>query len=116
MNNGKLKMTKKNILYFGQEVINIDLVSCKTESVLKMFLRPMGYNAGVYGWNYDVYDLGFCIVLTGYRNKFEYVRDSEKHEKIKEFLIELGEKFGNSNDYKDGEKVKAALSEFEKSL
>ena len=34
--------------------------------VLKYF-NKIGYNAGVYGWNYDVYEYGRNILLVGYR-------------------------------------------------
>lgn len=28
---------------------------------------PIGYNSGVYGWNYDVYDVGESVICCGYR-------------------------------------------------
>ena len=31
-------------------------------------LSPIHYNAGVYGWNCDIYDAGAAYIVTGYRN------------------------------------------------
>lgn len=31
-------------------------------------LHASGYNAGVYGWNWDSYPIGAFYVMTGYRN------------------------------------------------
>lgn len=30
-------------------------------------VEPIGYNSGVYGWNYDVYSLSGVTICTGYR-------------------------------------------------
>lgn len=30
----------------------------------------VGYNAGVYGWNYDLYVIGGCAITSGYRGMF----------------------------------------------
>ena len=111
---GKLKMTKKNILYFGKEVFETYGAS-NIDKMLHKFFTPMGYSAGIYGWNYDVYDLGFCFVLTGYRNTFEYVRDPVMHEKMKRFLNELAAKCETFNAWDCG-KVKNEILKFEKSF
>lgn len=34
--------------------------------VLKHF-NKIGYNSGIYGWNYDVYEYGLSVLLVGYR-------------------------------------------------
>ena len=31
------------------------------------YFNKIGYNAGVYGWNYDVYEYGRNVLLVGYR-------------------------------------------------
>ena len=31
------------------------------------YFNKLGYNSGVYGWNYDVYEYGRNILLVGYR-------------------------------------------------
>lgn len=35
--------------------------------MLDLCASPYGYNAGVYGWNFDVRHIGNCEVLNGYR-------------------------------------------------
>ena len=58
------KMTKndiKRIAGYG----NIYYTDMNTQT-LKYF-NKIGYNAGVYGWNYDVYEYGCNVLLVGYR-------------------------------------------------
>lgn len=35
--------------------------------MLNLCALPYGYNAGVYGWNFDIRHIGNCKVITGYR-------------------------------------------------
>lgn len=35
--------------------------------MLDLCTAPYGYNAGVYGWNFDIRHIGNCKVLNGYR-------------------------------------------------
>lgn len=58
----KMKMTRKNLT--GKPVIKIGY--CGAYYLLKD-LQPVGYMAGVYGWNCDVYDAGAAWIVTGYR-------------------------------------------------
>lgn len=58
----KFKVTSKavknnynNILKLGQA------------SYLLRYQRPVAYNAGVYGWNYDLYIVDGIAIVTGYR-------------------------------------------------
>ena len=39
---------------------------CELQSLLK-YKNPIAYNAGHYGWNYDVYDINGIAIVTGYR-------------------------------------------------
>lgn len=45
-------------------------------------LERLGYNSGVYGWNYDAFDLGGVILVTGYRpdygDTFKGLKDFEE--------------------------------------
>lgn len=34
---------------------------------LLRFQDKLGYTHGVYGWNFDVYKIGDCVISTGYR-------------------------------------------------
>ena len=57
-------------------------------------LNKVGYNSGVYGWNFDVYELGVDVLLIGGRvpGYAEYIQQDE----IENFIIErLEEKIEN---------------------
>ena len=57
-------------------------------------LNKVGYNSGVYGWNFDVYELGVDVLLIGDRvpGYAEYIEQDE----IENFIIErLEEKIEN---------------------
>lgn len=41
---------------------------CEMQSLLNMKNR-VGYNCGVYGWNFDAYDFGGVGLITGYRTR-----------------------------------------------
>lgn len=46
---------------------------CGAQALLSPLTR-FGYNAGVYGWNYDAYDMGNGVcITTGYRPIGEHV-------------------------------------------
>ena len=57
-------------------------------------LNKVGYNSGVYGWNFDIYELGVDILLIGDRvpSYAEYIEQDE----IENYIIErLEEKIEN---------------------
>ena len=58
----KVKLTKKDLKY--QTVIG---AFHGVEKLLDR-LSPIGYNAGVYGWNWDCYAVGKYYVINGYRS------------------------------------------------
>lgn len=63
----KTKMTKKDVrrIAGNRPVLSADyLASCYLKE--KGF-RPIGYGCGVYGWNYDVYEIGGVVIVAGYR-------------------------------------------------
>lgn len=67
----KTKTTSKHIKALAA-VYDIPILSAgycgKTWNLLeKLGKRPIYYNSGLYGWNYDVYLLNDCIIITGYR-------------------------------------------------
>ncbi len=47
-------------------------------------LPPTGYTAGVYGWNYDVYEFGGIVVCTGYR-RIKGIWTTESQELVKQY-------------------------------
>ena len=70
---------------------------CEIQRVLDLFgyNYKIGYNAGVNGWNYDLYSVGGVDIVTGYN--VPYKRHS--NEKIKKELIELENEIKNTFDY-----------------
>ena len=67
---------------------------CKAQFLL-MYSRKVGYNAGVYGWNYDVYIVGDDVIITGYRpfnaEKINYDLLKEYEEEARKVQFEGGE-------------------------
>lgn len=63
----KQKVTSKFVKdVFGvQNIINVRY--CKIDKWLHR-LSPMFYTCGIYGWNYDVYNLSGFAICQGYRN------------------------------------------------
>ena len=60
----KYKTTSKAIKEGYYHIIPVGY--CELQSLLK-YKRPNAYTCGVYGWNYDVYDIGGRAICTGYR-------------------------------------------------
>jgi hypothetical protein len=58
---------------------------CELQGLLK-YKNPVAYSAGVYGWNFDVYDINGIAIVTGYRSmpsknttvNYEAIRAIEK--------------------------------------
>ena len=53
-------------------------------SFLLMGKTPIAYNSGVYGWNYDLYDLNGVALLTGYRGTYgQYINPIEEEKQAR---------------------------------
>ena len=84
----KYKTTKKTVRSGYGTIIAISY--CGAQSLLS-FEHPRAYTCGVYGWNFDVYDVDGVAICTGYRGmpktvSFDYsLLESyeEKAEKIR---------------------------------
>lgn len=59
------KTTAKNIRENGRFTCKVGY--CELPHLLRD-LSPIAYNYGVYGWNFDVYDIDGYTLTTGYRN------------------------------------------------
>ena len=75
----KIKTTRKAIVNTSANV------KCAGYCDLQALLRnhnPIAYTAGIYGWNFDVYDVYGVTICTGYRNmpgaRLEGIADYEK--------------------------------------
>lgn len=60
----KTQVTRKYIKAIEDNIICVGY--CELQNLLSG-IAPAHYTAGVYGWNADVYDLGNCMIVTGYR-------------------------------------------------
>ena len=61
----KPKLTKKDITNRGKKVLR---VRGNTLRNLLISHEPIGYNSGMYGWNWDAYDVYNIVICTGCRN------------------------------------------------
>ena len=76
---------------------------------LLRFQERIGYTAGTYGWNYDVYKIDDVIITTGYRGM---VGDSIPSEIIRKYE-DLAEKVNRQCGYDERKvKLKTLLTEF----
>ena len=68
------KMTKREVLEFARfcnKPVKFAYY-CELENKLGISRNQqdqvkLGYNSGVYGWNYDVLNFNKCVVVSGYR-------------------------------------------------
>ena len=75
----KFKTTRKAIV---DSAVNVKCAGyCDLQALLKNH-QPIAYTAGVYGWNFDVYDVYGVTICTGYRNmpgaRLEGITEYEK--------------------------------------
>jgi len=98
----KYKTTSKELKQGYYNIISVGY--CDLQSLLS-YESPVAYNAGVYGWNYDVYDVDGVAIATGYRGmpsknssaNYELIREyeqlsqgktaEEKTDLLKDFII-----------------------------
>lgn len=74
----KAKMTSKALKeMYWHELQNKKVFSIGycTLSYLLQYQTPSFYTCGGYGWNYDSYIIGDCVINTGYRGMFGYSVD-----------------------------------------
>lgn len=61
----KYKTTRKAVV---ENSANIKCAGYGDLSLLLKAHQPNAYTCGIYGWNFDVYDLPGLTICTGYRN------------------------------------------------
>lgn len=66
----KTKVTRSEVYKYHNKVISIGYCAAY---YLLIGEEAVGYNAGVYGWNYDLYSIGSTAIVTGYRPIGEHV-------------------------------------------
>lgn len=60
----KFKTTRKSIVNESSKIVSVGY--CDLQSLL-INHSPIAYTCGVYGWNYDVYEIDGLTICTGYR-------------------------------------------------
>lgn len=74
-------INKKNMVALGY---------CQCQTILNLFGYDykVGYNSGVYGWNYDLYRINGVYIVTGYNVPYQQYSNKE----IKNKLVALENK------------------------
>ena len=75
----------------------VALSYCQCQTVLDLFAYEykVGYNAGIHGWNYDLYRIGGVDLVSGYNVPYSQYNNKE----IKNKLIELENKMRKNKDF-----------------
>ena len=60
----KFRVTRKDLQRNYGRIIAVGY--CGACNLLR-YSNPVGYGCGVYGWNFDVYEVGGVAICTGYR-------------------------------------------------
>lgn len=60
----KIKTTRKAIVNSSENLVSVGY--CDLQTLLRNH-SPIAYTSGVYGWNFDVYEVYGLTICTGYR-------------------------------------------------
>ena len=72
-------MTNKKHITRSELGDNVYVLNDKQLAKVKALgYQPFAYNAGVYGWNYDVYLIGGEYMVNGYRPLLKWLRLSDE--------------------------------------
>ncbi len=89
-----MKMTRNEIRKEFNKIIEVGY--CDLYYTLREY-KKIGYNSGVYGWNYDVYMIDYnTCVLTGYRGYCGNIKPDyktiDKYNKLEKKYVENGKR------------------------
>lgn len=103
----KLRKVTRNDINKGNMIA---LSYCQCQTVLGMFGYDckVGYNSGIYGWNYDLYRVNRVDIVTGYNVPYRQYSNKE----IKNKLITLENKIRKTNFCFSKEDYKKLQKEF----
>lgn len=102
-----MKITRNDLYSFGAKKI-IAIGYCNAQHLLNQETR-IGYNAGVYGHNYDAYYIDGIIITTGYRPIGERV----DYDLLRKYELKAEKVLGNKAPYDEkAAEVKRLLREF----
>lgn len=60
----KFKTTRKAVVNGSSNIVSVGY--CDLQTLLR-YHSPIAYTCGVYGWNFDVYEIHGLTICTGYR-------------------------------------------------
>ena len=60
----KIKTTRKAIVNGSSNIVSVGY--CDLSTLLR-YHSPIAYTSGIYGWNFDVYEVNGLTICTGYR-------------------------------------------------
>ena len=92
----------------------VALSYCQCQRVLNLFAYDykVGYNAGIRGWNYDLYRIGSVDLVAGYNVPYRQYSNKE----LKNKLIELENKMRKKLDFTKKEEYKKEFFEIFKEV
>lgn len=61
----KLHTTRKAIVQNSLRIVSVGY--CDLQHLLRC-IEPFAYTTGIYGWNFDAYEIDGLTICTGYRN------------------------------------------------
>lgn len=102
-------ITRNQIKRMGKPVVRIP-----HEFKPLAFFERIGYNAGIYGWNYDIFNFGKAVIVAGYRINnicVDYLVDQTK---AKAFMEKHGAEFFKSEGRTYEQKKAEALALMDK--
>lgn len=78
------KLTRNDIKRLA---INGEILYADMNIPALRYLKKLGYNSGIYGWNYDVYEYNTSVLLVGYRvpSYARYLKSGD----VNNFVIQL---------------------------
>lgn len=100
----KIKTTRKAIISSSPRLVSAGY--CDLQTLLR-YHSPIAYTSGIYGWNFDVYEIHGLTICTGYRGMpGRRANNAEKYEQAaREALERL--------DWKEAEQeIERLLAEF----
>ena len=111
----KLKTTRKEI----KNKVSSDYIwqvgYCGMQNLLH-YQEPIAYTCGVYGWNFDLYEIEGVYFTTGYRNMIGKQLDYELLSKYEQQAGEIINTWGKHSADGKKELVNILLKEFIKEL
>lgn len=100
----KYKTTRKAVVAGSPRLVSVGY--CDLQTLLR-YRSPVAYASGVYGWNFDVYEIHGLTICTGYRGMPGHrANNAEKYEQAARDAVKR-------LDWKEAEaEIERLLSEF----